>query len=110
MFDSNIIEVAKEMGLYDPNSRRAQHPMGYAPIQMEYSPEAQMIAGFKEGVQQMKVGDKIIAFIPSHLGYGERGRAPIPPNSDLIFELELVSIVDKTAAPQAHSKDDGHGH
>ncbi|MGY3794112.1 peptidylprolyl isomerase [Aquimarina sp. 433] len=110
VFDTNMIDIDKEMGTYDPKSRRAQHPMGYAPIEMPYSPEAQMIAGFKEGVQQMKVGDRAVIFIPSHLGYGERGRAPIPPNTDLIFELEIESIVDKTEAPQAHSKDDGHGH
>ncbi|GAA0727278.1 peptidylprolyl isomerase [Aquimarina litoralis] len=110
VFDTNMIDVEKEMGIYDPNGRRAKHPMGYAPIEMPYSPEAQMIAGFKEGVQQMKVGDRAVIFIPSHLGYGERGRNPIPPNTDLIFELELESIVDKTTAPQAHSKDDGHGH
>ncbi|MBW1294541.1 peptidylprolyl isomerase [Aquimarina litoralis] len=110
LFDTNIIELDKEMGKYNPNSRKAQHPMGYAPIKMTYSPEAQMIAGFKEGVQQMKVGDKAVIFIPSHLGYGERGRAPIPPNTDLIFELDLLSIVDKSATPPGHSKGDGHNH
>jgi len=90
IFDTNIEEVAKEKGTWD--SRRASDPRGYAPMQMPYSPEAQMIAGFKEGVQQMKVGDKAILFIPSHLGYGERGRRPIPPNADLVFELDLVGI------------------
>ncbi|KAA1246475.1 peptidylprolyl isomerase [Aquimarina sp. RZ0] len=111
IFDTNLIEVAKEFGLYDPNSQRAKHPKGYAPIQMPYSPDAQMIPGFKEGIQKMKVGDKAVLFIPSHLAYGERGRTPIPPNADLIFELEILSIQDQqAAAPQGHSKDDGHGH
>jgi len=96
MFDSNIIEKAKEFGLYDPDSRRAKHPKGYAPIQMPYSPDAQMIAGFKEGIQKMKVGDKAVLFIPSHLAYGERGGGTIPPNADLIFELEILSIEGKT--------------
>lgn len=92
MFDTNRIEIAKEMGLYDPNSQRAKHPKGYAPLQMPYSPDAQMIPGFKEGVQKMKVGDKAIIFIPPHLGYGPNGRGQIPPNAELIFELELASI------------------
>ncbi|WP_298547518.1 peptidylprolyl isomerase [uncultured Aquimarina sp.] len=107
IFDTNIEEIAKETGTWD--QRRANHPKGYAPMQMAYSPEAQMIPGFREGVQQMKVGDKAVIFIPSHLGYGERGRRPIPPNTDLIFELELLSIAEQSA-PQDHSKDDGHGH
>ncbi|WP_378176670.1 peptidylprolyl isomerase [Aquimarina sp. SS2-1] len=107
LFDTNIEEIAKETNTWD--QRRASHPQGYKPMQMPYSPEAQMIAGFKEGVQQLKVGDKAVIFIPSHLGYGERGRRPIPPNTDLIFELELVSIVDQST-PEGHSKDDGHGH
>ncbi len=109
MFDTNLVDTAKEMGLYD--ERRAAHPQGYAPIQMPYSADARMIPGFKEGVQQMKVGDKAIIFIPPHLGYGEQGGGPIPPNADLIFELTLVGIVDKPATPPAgHSKDDGHNH
>ncbi|MBQ4822672.1 peptidylprolyl isomerase [Aquimarina sp. MMG016] len=93
VFDTNNAETAKAQGVYD--ERRAADPRGYAPIPMPYSPEAQMIAGFKEGVQKMKVGDKAVLFIPSHLGYGERGRRPIPPNTDLIFELEMVSIQGK---------------
>jgi len=107
LFDTNVEEIAKETGTWD--SRRAAHPKGYAPIQMPYSADAQMIPGFREGVQKMKVGDKAVLFIPSHLGYGPNGRGMIPPNADLIFELELVSIVE-ASAPKGHSKDDGHGH
>jgi len=48
-------------------------------------------------MQKMKVGDKATVFIPSHLGYGERGAgAAIPPNTDLVFELVLVEITPKT--------------
>ncbi|SHI66724.1 peptidylprolyl isomerase [Aquimarina spongiae] len=92
-FDTNIREKAEELGIF--NERRAADPRGYAPIPMPYSPDAQMIPGFKEGAQQMNIGDKAILFIPSHLGYGERGARAIPPNSDLVFELELVGIRDK---------------
>lgn len=43
----------------------------------------------------MKVGDKVRIFIPSFLGYGERGAGNvIPPNSDIIFDLELVGIAE----------------
>ncbi|GGX23201.1 peptidylprolyl isomerase [Aquimarina muelleri] len=92
-FDTNIAEKAKELGTFD--ERRAADPRGYAPMPMSYSPEAKMIPGFKEGVQKMKVGDKAVLFIPSHLAYGEKGVGPIPANTDLIFELELVSIQGK---------------
>jgi len=92
VFDTNIAEKAKELGIYDEG--RAAHPKGYAPIPMPYSPDAQMIPGFKEGAQKMKVGDKAILFIPSHLAYGERGAGPIPPNTDLIFELDVIDIQD----------------
>ena len=61
---------------------------------MDYSPDAKLISGFREGLLSMKVGEKATYFIPAHLGYGERGYPPvIPPNSDLIFELEIVEIV-----------------
>lgn len=92
-FDTNIAEKAKALGTF--NERRAADPRGYAPMPVPYSPEAQMIPGFKEAIQQMKVGDKTTAFIPASLGYGANAVGPIPANSDLIFEIEIVDIQDK---------------
>lgn len=90
LFDTNVEQVAADAGML--NERKKQMG-GYAPMPMLYSKDAPMIPGFKEGIQQLQVGDKAVLFIPAHLGYGDRGAPPvIPPSSDLIFEVELVSI------------------
>lgn len=57
-------------------------------------PLAGVIKGFQEAVTTMKVGGKRTVYIPSALGYGASGTVggPIPPNADLVFDIELVAI------------------
>lgn len=89
LLDTNIEAAAKEFGKYD-ETRKMQH--GYTPMPFQYGRKTGLIPGFIEGIDLMSFGDKAVFFIPYTLGYGEAGSSDgfIPPNSDLIFELEMI--------------------
>ena len=57
-----------------------------------------VVAGWREALLMMKEGAKWELFLPADLAYGPRGAGKIPPNSALIFEVELISIVEGDGA------------
>ncbi len=90
LFDSNIYENAEKYETVDEVRKAAGQ---YSPVPTDYSPDAKLIPGFREGLLKMKVGDKATLFIPAHLAYGSRGiPGIIPPDAELIFELEIVDL------------------
>ncbi len=93
--DGKLLETSKletaEAGNMVNLQRKAANQ--YQPISADIGPNARMIAGFKEGLQQLHVGDKATLFIPYHLAYGETGNRDIPPKTNLIFEVEIVELL-----------------
>lgn len=61
------------------------------PVEFELD---KVIRGFQEGLLLMPEGSKFIFFVPPQLGYGDRLVGRIPPNSVLIFEVELFEVID----------------
>jgi len=88
LFDSSYEAINKMYGKFDQN-RANQN--GYQPFPFKYGSKGGLIPGFLEGINNMNFNDKAIFFIPAALGYGERGAGNvIPPNSNIIFEVEIL--------------------
>lgn len=79
------------------------------PLEFEYKVQ-RMIPGFEEGITYIKEGGKILLIIPYYNAYGAQGRpGAIPPYSDLVFEIELLSVGAATH-DHPHGDHDGHEH
>lgn len=87
MIDTNIIELAKAYGLYNPQ----EESMGvYQPLRLVVGQYDNIFPGFRQAIGQLSVGEKSVFFIPSELAYGPQGAGDvIPPGANLIFEIEL---------------------
>ena len=84
-FDTSVEEAAKANGIYNP-----QRP--YGPFDFDLG-AGQVIKGWDEGIAMMKEGGKARLIIPSRIAYGAAPR-PGAPFSTLIFDVELVEVID----------------
>ena len=92
LFGTNRKDI---MIAYDRYSKDDENKGWYDPQKIKFSSNMQLIEGFKEVLKNMNLGDKVFAYIPSELGYGERAMGNrIPANSDLAFIIELVDTAN----------------
>ena len=84
VFDSSIEQVAKDNGVFNTgrNYQPLKFPLGRGIV----------IPGFELALSLMRAGEKAIVIFPSRLGYGNQPQGPVPPNSPLIFELDLLDV------------------
>lgn len=86
IFDTSNEDVAKTANIHNPQRQ-------YAPIEFVLG-TGQVIKGWDEGIATLKVGGVAKFVIPSYLAYGEYGSGPIRPFTPLVFDVELVDVVE----------------
>jgi FKBP-type peptidyl-prolyl cis-trans isomerase FkpA len=88
-FDTSIEAVARDKGLYREGG-------SYAPYELTIGGYPPVIQGWDEVLQLMNKGSRVQVYIPSTLAYGNQRRSEvIVENSILVFDMELVDIIDK---------------
>lgn len=90
LLETSNVELAERLDILDVRRKAANR---YQPITADIGPNAGMIPGFKEGLQQLHVGDKATLFIPYHLAYGASGTRGIPGKTNIIFEVEVLELL-----------------
>lgn len=89
LLETSKLEIAEANDQVNIQRKNANQ---YNPIQASVGPDDAMIEGFKEGLRLLSQGDQATLFLPYTLAYGANGVQGIPPQSDLIFEIEVVSV------------------
>lgn len=87
VFDTSDEKVAKDAKVHQPGRP-------YGPTKMVIGGT---VPGFTEALQLVGKGGKVIAVIPSKLGYGDQGGGPIAPYTPLVFEIEILDIIKPVA-------------
>ncbi len=95
--ESSTVKINYKGALVDGKVFDSSEKNG-APVDLNL---AQVIPGFREGLQKVGKGGKIKLHIPSKLGYGDAQIPGIPAGSTLVFDVEIVDITEAPAAPAA---------
>ncbi len=95
-------DVHTTLWLYDENADGGRGTEiwasgGQQPFQFQLD-AGQVIRGWDLGVECMLIGEVRELRIAPELGYGERGKPPVPPNATLLFEIELVKLENSSGA------------
>ena len=85
----DIIKVHYEGKLLDGTVFDSSFERGQAAIM----PAEGLVPGWMEALPLMKVGDEWTLYLPASLGYGDRAAGPIPPNSVMVFRLQLIGML-----------------
>ena len=89
LLETSKLEIAEANDAVNIQRKNANQ---YNPFQAAVGPDDAMIEGFKEGLRLLNKGDKATLFLPYTLAYVAQGGQGIPPQSDLIFEVEIISV------------------
>ncbi|WP_296619549.1 FKBP-type peptidyl-prolyl cis-trans isomerase [Marivirga sp.] len=84
VFDTSIESIAKEEEIYSES--RTYQPFSFT------LGKGQVIFGWDVGIKLLNEGTKATLILPSYMAYGPRGNSSIPPNTVLLFEVELLSV------------------
>jgi FKBP-type peptidyl-prolyl cis-trans isomerase len=89
---TDTVEVHYKGSLVDGTEFESSEKMAGAPVRFMLG---DVISGWREGLQYLSEGGRIMLYIPPKLAYGDKSMpgSPIPPSSTLIFEIELLKII-----------------
>jgi FKBP-type peptidyl-prolyl cis-trans isomerase FklB len=84
VFDTSVQSIAEDEGLFNPNRP-------YEPFRVELG-VSNVIVGWHIALSQLREGEKATVLIPSFYAYGREGNGPIPGNTVLVFDLDIISV------------------
>lgn len=87
LFDTSWEAISEKYQIFNLTKSAAK---AFRPFPFTYGDKQGLIQGFIETFDNMNFGDKLLVFIPSKLGYGAQGYGAIPPNTNLVFEIEML--------------------